>query len=78
MTPNPRCVEQLAFLLMHEPEQARGRLLAETVKAIARYGREQGWLDPEGFAAEFAVATSRSMHRLEQAQEETQEKARPQ
>jgi hypothetical protein len=58
-----RCVEQLAFLLMNEPEERRGHLLAQAAEAIAKHGARQGWSDPVGYAKEFSIACAKAMCR---------------
>jgi len=42
-TPNHRCVEQLAFVLLGEPEDRRLELLSKVLNEIAKYGKRSGW-----------------------------------
>jgi hypothetical protein len=62
---NPRLVEQVAFVLVGEPEEQRGHLLAQAMAQMAKYGVREGLTieDAVEFAGRFGMATAEAMCR---------------
>jgi hypothetical protein len=60
-----RCVEQLAFVLLSQPEEQRGPLLVQVLKALVEYGQREGWraADALEFTTQFGDATVVAMRR---------------